>query len=168
MNDKEYTYLKGKIFRSTNIDLDGYNSQQMRRRLEGFIDRYNSSNVIAYCRMLEQDGGKVKELLDFLTINVSEFFRDQPQFQCLRTLVLPKLLERRSRLNIWSAACSRGQEPYSIAMMLEEICPGQGHRILATDIDEGALAWAKKGGPYPPADVRNVEKRLMRRFFEKT
>lgn len=168
MDDKEYSYLKGRILKSTNIDLGGYNSQQMRRRLEGFITRYNLPSVVAYCRMIEQDQKKLRELLDFLTINVSEFFRDSSQFQCLKTLVLPKLLERSPRLNIWSAACSCGQEPYSIAMTLEDLYPGQGHRILATDIDASALERARKGGPYPPGEVKNVEDRLIRRFFQKT
>ncbi len=167
MNDQEYSYLKIMVAKLIKLDLDAYKSQQMRRRLDGFIARSNSSSVAEYCRMLEQDREQQNKLQNFLPINVSEFFRDQPQFRRLKDLVLTKLLRRNSRLNIWSAACSCGQEPYTIAIMLEELCPHHNHRILATDIDGQALEQARSGGPYPPAEIRNVDKQLLQRFFVK-
>jgi chemotaxis protein methyltransferase CheR len=105
--------------------------------------------------------------LDYMAINVSEFFRDLPQFKILKGEVLPKLLATSTRLNIWSAACSCGQEPYSLAMLLEEVSPAYRHRIIATDIDESALDQARNGGPYTTYDVRNVEKTLLLKYFIK-
>ncbi len=168
MNDQEYSYLKNKVFKLAGLNLDSYKSQQMRRRLEGYIARSNMPIVSAYCRTIEQDRKKLRELLDFLAINVSEFFRDPSPFDYLRTLVLPGLLKRSPRLNIWSAACSGGHEPYSIAIILEEFSSYHRHRILATDIDESALEQARRGGPYTSADVRNVDKRLLHKYFVQT
>lgn len=169
MKDQEYSYLKEKIFKLTDLDIDSYKSQQMRRRLEGYVARSTASNVISYCRMLEQDKDMRRKLMDFLAINVSEFFRDVPQFQYLKAVILPELLRHGHRLNIWSAACSCGQEPYSIAIILEDIClSSDQYRILATDIDESAMEQAIKGGPYSSADVRNVEKRALQQYFIKT
>jgi len=169
MNDQEYSYLKSQILKLTNLNIDSYKSQQMRRRLEGFVARSAAPDVISYCRLLARDQSRRRELIDFLAINVSEFFRDAHLFQYLRTAVLPELLRNNHRLNIWSAASSCGQEPYSLAIILEELPRTEGrYRILATDIDESALERARNGGPYPPAEVRNIDQRLLKRFFIQT
>lgn len=167
MNELDYSYFKEKVFALTGIDLSAYKSQQMHRRLDAFIVRRAPLSVAAYCRTLEQDKNELKAFLDFLTINVSEFFRDVKQFQSLKEEILPKLLQQSPELNIWSAACSCGQEPYTIALILEELCPYHKHRILATDIDDGALERAKQGGPYLPAELKNVPSKFLHWFFEK-
>jgi len=168
MDDQEYGYLMKRILDLAKIDLGAYKSQQMRRRLEGFIDRSGSSTVAEYCRTIDGDQKMMRELLDFLYINVSEFFRDDQPFRYLENSLLPELLRQTPRLNIWSAACSCGQEPYSIAMILERLSPGARHRILATDIDVGALEQARNGGPYPRSEVKNVNERLLKQYFVET
>lgn len=167
MNDDEYTYLKKKIHRLLNIDLDGYKDHQMKRRLDALIARTQAPGVAAYCKTLESDRELCQKLRDFLTINVSEFFRDADQYKILRTRILPDLVKNSPRLNIWSAGCSNGSEPYSIAMILEETASYHRHRILATDLDVGILAKARAGGPYVPSDVRNVDKSLLSKYFKK-
>lgn len=166
MNEEEYVYLKRKINNLLQIDLDGYKDQQMRRRLDAFIIRAQSPGVVAYCRMLESDKDACRKLRDFLTINVSEFFRDREQYEILRSRILPELLKRSPRLNIWSAGCSIGAEPYSVAILLEEIASYNRHRILATDIDVTILERAKAGGPYIASDVRNMDKYLLSKYFK--
>jgi chemotaxis protein methyltransferase CheR len=164
MNDQEYSFLRNKIYKATNLDISCYKSQQMRRRLEAFIVKNKYPSVAAYCKELEGDADKQREILDYLAINVSEFFRDSVHFKTLREVILPQLLATSRRLNIWSAACSCGQEPYTLAIILEETHPGF-HRILATDIDETAMRQARNGGPYSSYDVRNVEKKLLDKYF---
>ena len=156
MNDLEYGYLKSKILSLTKINLDNYKSGQMRRRLEGFIDRTQSLNVTVYCKHLDRDPKLLQDLQDFLTINVSEFFRDTQPFEVLQTQVIPLMLKRSQSLNIWSAGCSIGAEPYSLAMILRKLSPGSQHRILATDLDEKILGKAEAGGPYSTAEVKGV------------
>jgi len=167
MNEEEYSYLKKKINKLLNIDLDGYKDQQMRRRLDAFIVRAQVPGVAEYCTMLERNKDACQKLKDFLTINVSEFFRDKEQYEILRNQILPDLLKKSPRLNIWSAGCSIGAEPYSVAIILEEISPLNRHRILATDIDTGILEKAKAGGPYLPSDVRNLNEHILSKYFIK-
>jgi chemotaxis protein methyltransferase CheR len=165
MNDQEYTLLKNKILKLTRLDINSYKAQQMRRRLDAYVSKQNCPTVAAFCNLLEQSPDKQREILDYMAINVSEFFRDTVHFNNLRKTILPLLLSNTRRLNIWSAACSCGQEPYSLAMLLEEITPGALHRIVATDIDESALKQARNGGPYIPYDVRNVDKSMLEKYF---
>jgi chemotaxis protein methyltransferase CheR len=165
MNDQEYTLLKDKILKLTKLDINSYKIQQMRRRLDAYVLKQNCPSVAAFCHILEQNPDKQREILDYMAINVSEFFRDTVHFNNLRKTIFPLLLSASRRLNIWSAACSCGQEPYSLAMLLEEITPGVQHRIIATDIDESALKQARNGGPYIPYDVRNVEKSVLDKYF---
>lgn len=167
MNEQEYSYLTQRILSLTSIDLSCYKSQQMRRRLDAFIAS-RSPDVTQYCSVLGQDKAALKKLKDFLTINVSEFFRDREQFDLFRTRYFPELRRHTQHLNIWSAGCSHGAEPYSMAIILEEMFPGQHHRILATDIDEGAIATARDGGPYKPADIQNVNGMLNMKYFIKS
>ena len=100
MDDQEYAYLKRRILELTGIDLSSYKSQQMRRRLEGFVPRFEAPTIPQYCKRLEHDPAMLKALQDFLTINVSEFFRDRKRWQQLRTAVLPELLRRSPRLKL--------------------------------------------------------------------
>jgi len=168
MNDEEYIFLKNKILKLTNFNLDNYKSTQMRRRLDGFISSANMPGVIPYCSILERDQNAVKKLRDFLTINVSEFFRDSTYFETLRNVVLQDMLRDRLRLNIWSAGCSNGAEAYSIAISLDSVSPQVIHRILATDIDEASLTKASSGGPYRIDEIRNVPQELLKKYFINT
>ena len=166
MRDLEYSYLKSRIKHLIGIDLDNYRERQMRRRLTSFVSRTSAPSVVAYCRMVENDAAMLEDLRSFLTIKVSEFFRDPLPFEQLRTDILPQLILERTRLNIWSTGCSVGGEPYSIAIILEKLTPFTKHRILATDIDEVSLQKAKAGGPYRSTEVRNVPTQLLRDYFE--
>jgi len=164
MNDREYGYLKLKIRQLLNIDIDAYKSHQMRRRLEAFVSRY-AEDAMHFCRKMETDPLTLSQLRDMLTINVSEFFRDPVQFHHLQSVVLPELLEHSFKLNIWSAGCSHGEEPYSVAILLTEVATSHRVRILATDLDRDALARAAAGGPYPQPALRNVPQHQLDKYF---
>ena len=165
MNEMEYSLLKKKIHDLLNIDINAYKSLQMRRRLEGFVERESPRGAFLFCRQLEDDPDQLEALRNMLTINVSEFFRDTPQFEVLRSTVLPDQLRNNSGLNIWTAACSHGAEPYSVAILLSELDAGEGHRILATDLDTTILAQASAGGPYRSNEIRNVSKAQLLKYF---
>jgi len=165
MNQVEYQYIKKKVWQLIQIDLDHYKANQMIRRLDGFISRTKAEDVVQYCNWLDQDVTERAKLRSFLTINVTEFYRDQIHFEILRRAILPELLENNPRLNIWSAGCSDGEEPYSIAVMLDELTPGVKHRIFASDIDKESLSKAAAGGPYQTQEIRNVPQRLLCKYF---
>ncbi len=165
MNDHEYEVLKRKLLTVTSINLDNYKSEQMRRRLDGLISSAAPS-VAMFCKLLDRDEATRTKVTNFLTINVSEFFRDKSHFEVLKAKILP-LLERDSKnLKVWSAGCSHGGEAYSIAMILEELYPNRNHRILATDVDRRIVAKAKNGGPYTRSDVANVNPGLLVKHFK--
>ncbi len=102
-----------------------------------------------------------------MTINVSEFCRDPGKWNQLATDILRPLLASGRRLRIWSAGCSIGAEPYTLAMLTRELDPAGRHDILATDLDRTILARAQRGDGYLPADVRNLSPQRLARFFVK-
>jgi chemotaxis protein methyltransferase CheR len=110
---------------------------------------------------------ELSKLKDYLTINVTSFFRDREKFEHLQKVILPELLRAKPQLRIWSAGCSRGHEPYSLGIILAEMTGAhRRHEILATDIDQSALAWAKAGGPYSQDELSNMPTALRQRYFK--
>lgn len=97
---------------------------------------------------------------------MTEFFRDTAQWERLTAEVLPAPLEERPRLRIWSAGCSRGQEPYSLAIALAELGALERSSILATDMDPYALAQARAGGPYGDAERKGLSPTQLAAYFE--
>lgn len=157
-----YTQVKHSVKSLLNINLDHYKDEQMRRRLDSWLVRSGSLNWIDYVKRLRQDDQELARFRDYLTINVSAFFRDPERWEALRVKILPEFLRAawRERMNaglrIWSAGCSIGAEPYSLAMILDELSPGPQHTILATDLDRGALNKARNRGPYMPDELQNL------------
>lgn len=168
MNDKDFSFLKMKVKKLTGLSLDSYKHDQMIRRLDGYLSRQGYSSVASFCATIERDRDALAALMDYLTINVSEFFRDAEQFRVLKTTVIPALLRKSKSLNIWSAGCSIGAEPYSVAMVLAELNPLGKHRILATDLDETSLARARSGGPYSESHLEQVDSAVKLKNFTKT
>lgn len=166
VDDLGYAHFQRQVLRLTGIDLGAYKSQQMRRRLGTLLARTKAANLFEYARLLERPD-KLQEFLDFFTINVSEFFRIPDKFEYLVTHVLPGLLARGRELRVWSAGCSNGAEPYSLAILLEEMAPLGRWSILATDVDRTTLARAQRGDRYTPADTRNVGERRLARYFDR-
>jgi chemotaxis protein methyltransferase CheR len=165
MQQEDFTFIKQKVRELINIDLDNYARNQMMRRLDGFLARNKVSDVIQYFQLLQKDLIEREKLQDFLTINVSEFFRDVQFFNILKEKILPPMLKRNLSLNIWSAGCSNGAEIYSVVMILKQLSPYRHHRILATDIDNKILKQAIAGGPYKASDIKNVPEEKIATYF---
>lgn len=152
------------IFRLTKIDLSCYKERQMKRRIDSLINRNNFDQYDEYYKALISDKNKLETFINFITINVSEFFRNANQWEVLRKDIIPTLLEKHKKLKIWSAACSTGEEPYSMVMLLREFLPYNDIRIIATDIDKEALKKAKKG-IYSEKSIQSLPKHYIERFF---
>ncbi|HUO23532.1 MAG TPA: protein-glutamate O-methyltransferase [Caulobacteraceae bacterium] len=126
-----------------------------------------------YCALVA-DNGNVDErqkMVAALTTNVTAFFREAHHFDHLRTKVLPQLLEKArqgGRVRLWSAACSTGMEPYSIALTILELAPNAADydlRILATDIDPNVVAEGREG-VYPDNVMQPVPDAMKSRWLE--
>src|SRR6266699_443210 len=111
----------------------------MHRRLSALLTRLKVDGFADYARLLENDAERRQEFRDYVTINVSEFFRDTDRFSDFERRVLPELLGSSATVRAWSAGCSNGAEPYSLSILLRELGPGRTHTILATDVDQTIL-----------------------------
>ncbi len=168
MEAREYNFVKYKVRKLMNMDLDSYKTQQVQRRLRTYLTRSGHTNWPNFFRAIQDDTEALDKFKNYLTINVSAFFRDPEKFEHLRTSILPDLLSVHPKLNIWSAGCSYGYEPYTLAMLLAEVTgPYRPHKILATDIDRAALTLAQNSGPYTAKQVENISSLLLQRYFQK-
>lgn len=165
----DFEAFKKQVHRKTGIDLNLYKPQQMHRRLLGLIERAGMTSFVSYFTQIENSPDELAVFLDRLTINVSELFRNPEKWDELRERVLPPLLKRaraeRRPLRVWSAGCSIGAEPYTIAMILNEIAPEQQYYLLATDIDRKILEKAQRG-EYTEADIKNVPEAYRRKYLK--
>ncbi len=166
MIEEDYRFIKFKVRALLNIDLDSYKSVQMQRRLDTYLLRSGQPNWPTFFRVIQEDPELLGKFRDYLTINVSSFFRDPEKFAFLRKNILPELMRTRARLRVWSAGCSQGHEPYSLAILLAELTGAYAeHYLLATDIDQSVLAFAQKGGPYTADKLTHVDPAQLQRYF---
>jgi chemotaxis protein methyltransferase CheR len=164
---REYTYIKRQVLNLTGVDLDCYKTPQVQRRLKTYLVRSGHPTWHRFFQAIQQEPAAIGKLKDYLTINVSSFFRDAEKFEHLRDHILPTLMRGLPTLNVWSAGCSHGHEPYSLAILLAESTGFyRPHRILATDIDRSALERAQAGGPYSAEEVRQVPPPWLERYFK--
>ncbi|KPN95326.1 protein-glutamate O-methyltransferase CheR [Lysinibacillus sp. ZYM-1] len=163
MSDYEQ-FIEG-IKRKTGIDLALYKEAQMKRRLTSLYEKKGYRNFVDFLRALEQDRDLMNEFLDRMTINVSEFYRNGKRWDVLQKKIFPKLLQTNKRLKIWSAACSTGEEPYSLAMVLSQLVPLSQIQIIATDLDENVIQKAKLG-VYPERSLAEVPSDIKAKYFE--
>lgn len=161
---QEYEEFIANIKRKTGIDLSLYKEAQMKRRLTSLYEKRGFHSFHEYFAAISSDRKLLDEFLDRMTINVSEFFRNGKRWEVLEKKLLPKLIEKNKNLKIWSAACSTGEEPYTIAMILSKFMPLSQVKILATDIDENVLSRAKVG-VYPERSLNEVPSDIKKKYF---
>ena len=162
----DYERFVAQINLKTGINLALYKETQMKRRLTSLYEKrgYNSFNE--YFQGIDSDRELLYEFLDRMTINVSEFYRNYKRWEVLEKDILPKIVQRANAPKIWSAACSTGEEPYTMAMILSKYLPLNKIQILATDIDEKAIARAKLG-IYPERSLNEVPNDMKKKYFTK-
>ncbi|ONI46039.1 chemotaxis protein CheR [Candidatus Epulonipiscioides gigas] len=162
----EYKNFVTEFFNYSKIDLFAYKEEQMKRRIDSHIKKYGINNYKDFLALLKKDQIIYETFLGYLTINVSEFFRDPKQWLNLEKEIIPTLIEPNKTLNIWSAACSTGDEPYTLAILLTKLVPNNKFKIIATDIDKEILAKAKQG-VYPEKQIINLPIEYRNKYFKK-
>ena len=163
----DYEWFKKAVFDLTKIDLNAYKEKQMKRRIDTLIAKNNVTGYDKYIAFLKANTAKFEEFINYLTINVSEFYRNADQWKVLDQQIIPELISKYGKnLKIWSAACSTGDEPYSLVMALSRHIPLEQIKIYATDLDKQVIAKAK-GGLYSEKSVANVPDDLKRKYFTK-
>ena len=167
MDEKDWTLFKKKLNQRTGIDLQLYKEPQMKRRISNLVTRAEMNSFVEYFDKVSKNKNDFAEFIEYLTINVSEFFRTPDKFSKLETDVIPYLLKSSARLQIWSAGCSIGAEPYSLSIIMKELTPNSRHRILATDLDIDILAKARKG-VYVDNELKSMRPDRKTKYFTKT
>lgn len=162
-----YEGFKKKVLKLTGIDLSSYKERQMRRRIDSLIRRNNYDDYDKYFKTLTQNSDLYNEFINYLTINVSEFYRNPEQWKVLEKEIIPEILMHNKKPKIWSAACSTGEEPYSLTMMMSRYVDLNNFKIMATDIDDSAISKAKKG-IYTSKSLENLPKDFIDSFFIKS
>lgn len=163
-SDQDFARFVQLFKTKSGIDLTLYKEPQMKRRLKSLMQRKGFSNFVDYFHAFPGRPELYAELLDQMTINVSEFFRNPQRWEVLSGKVIPELLSRSPKLKCWSAACSTGEEPYSLTMVLSEYLALRDIHVLATDLDENAIAKAKLAS-YQPMSVKDVPKAHLSKHF---
>lgn len=162
--DQDFSQFIVRMKQKTDIDLSQYKEAQMKRRLTTLRMKHGFQSFDEYWQAIEQSKSLLNEFLDRMTINVSEFYRNPSRWEVLQNQFLPAQLEASTRLKIWSAACSTGEEPYTLAMILSEL--GALHRasLLATDLDAVVLEKAQEGA-YIERSLRDVPPICRQKYF---
>ena len=166
-SSNNYEEFKKVVLSLSGIDLNAYKERQMKRRIEALIKKHDIDNYLDYIGMIRKDKDKYEEFINYLTINVSEFYRNPNQWVTLEKEIIPFLLKEKKSISVWSAACSTGDEPYSVAMVLSKFLPSSSIKILATDIDKEILEKARVG-IYSAKSVANVPIDMKTKFFTET
>lgn len=161
----DYEAFKSQVFTLTKIDLSAYKERQMKRRIDALISKNRFKGYDDYVAAIKKDAALLEEFVNYLTINVSEFYRNPEQWKVLENEIIPELIKASGKnLKIWSAACSTGDEPYSLAMVLSKFMPLANIHIMATDIDKQVIEKAKVG-LYSSKSLAGLPKEYKDKFF---
>ena len=162
-----YEKFKRDILQLAKIDLNAYKEKQMRRRINTLITKNNIKTYDEYVALIKKDKDKFEQFINFLTINVSEFYRNPDQWKILEGEVFPQLIKKFGKnLKIGSAAGATGDEPYSLVMALSRQVPLANIKVIATDIDKQVLDTARMG-LYNEKSIASVPQDLKQKYFTK-
>lgn len=171
--DLAFKSIVNYISRVSGVDLSGYRESYLKRRIELRMKILGFQTFEQYLRYLRYNGSsEIRQLIDTITINVTEFMRDKTPFIYFMKVILPEIAERKRKvgsniLRFWSAGCSCGEEPYSIAIcVLEALGKDWNISIYATDIDEKCLEVAKEGF-YGKEQLKNLRMDIIKKYFDK-
>jgi chemotaxis protein methyltransferase CheR len=173
MRDSEFDFIRNLVYERSRINLSPDKRQLVSARLGKRLRAMNVPTIGEYCRLLQAPGAdeELANLIDAISTNHTFFFRESAHFDFLREVVVPETLaraagERSARFRVWSAACSSGEEPYSIAITLAEAMPTFPWQIEASDISRRILARAV-AAIYSRETVSRIPREQLRAHFQR-
>ncbi len=171
--NSELQKILGYLKQKRGFDFSGNRPAMIERRISKRLAATQSTNYPDYLSFLKVHPRELDSLIDVLTINVSRFFRNTLTFEYMADRVLPAIVAQKAEtfdtsLRVWSAGCSTGEEPYSVAILINELIEKEklnlNLNIFATDIDAGALQKAR-AGVYPFESIKGIKYRLLKKYF---
>jgi len=163
--DDYLTFCEG-IRKLSGVDLTQYKRPQMERRLRSFLERKGFRKLVDSLPQLRENQAELDALLDRMTINVSQLWRNPQHWELLEQKVLPEL-GKTGRVNAWSAGSSYGAEAYTLGAICRDVIPKATVRIVGTDIDKRMVQRATIG-EFSLEDARSAPAAEMKRWFERT
>ena len=171
-SDTDFNMYRELIYAESGITFTPTNRSILESRLKERLREKQVSSVKTYFDTIKSDKEELKGFLDSITTNLTRFFRNQAHFDALEKHVIPELINviRKSTpgaIRIWSAGCSTGEEPYTIAMLMNEILPPTWKfEILASDISLKCLMTAKEGF-YADTRIDGIPPNYLTKYFDK-
>jgi len=175
IGNDEFEFISRLVHQNSRINLSSDKKALVTARLSKRLHQLNLSSFQDYCQLLESPTGKeeLPQLIDLITTNFTHFFREPRNFEYLYDHILPewsrRLAKHRAPFRVWSAGCSTGEEPYSLAILLADYFQNQSPtswEIVATDISTRVLATAEQG-VYKGSQIRKVKTDWLRNYFRK-
>jgi chemotaxis protein methyltransferase CheR len=176
ISDGEFAQLRDFIYAQSGIFVADNRKYLVENRLAARLKELNLKSFAEYHAFLQYDASRRQELnrlFEVITTNETSFYRNPPQLKVFQDMVLRDVLERQKaakqrRLRIWSAGCSTGEEPYTIAIILHEVLRTEiaawDIRITANDLSEAVLAQAREA-VYSEYSLRTTPKEIVPRYF---
>jgi len=169
LENTAFQKVKRLVQESAGLNCSGYRDEYLKRRFEIRLRATGSNTFAKYIIYLRKNPGEFNNLLNDLTINYTNFFRDTDVYVYLEKILLPKLFQSKNPVRIWSAGCASGEEPYSLAILVHKILgrsiDNHPVTIFASDIDKDALSKAKQGD-YQQKQL-TMDQILIDQFFTK-
>lgn len=162
----EYAAFCRAARRLTGVDVEQYRREQTERRIRALAHRRGATGLLDYLLLLRRDEAERDLFRDRITINVSQLWRNPEHWQLLSERVLPDLTRRPGTVRAWSAGCSHGAEPVTLAMAWRDVAGDRPIEIRATDIDEASIDRARSGR-FSADDVRDVPREIRTRWMER-
>lgn len=173
LNDADYELFRKVIYDESGITFSATNRSILDSRIKELLRKKNVATPKEYYALITKNNDEMKEMLDSVTTNLTRFFRNQPHFDAFINYVIPQVIEYKKAhgvdrtIRIWSAGCSTGEEPYTIAMILKEIVPpGWDFKITASDISLKCLMTAQNGF-YGDTKIDGVPANYLQKYFTK-
>ncbi len=174
VTDSLFEKYRNLIYDASGITFSASNRPILESRLRERVRLAKLENAGAYFDLLQRNPEEMKAFLDAVTTNLTRFFRNQPQFDALEKAILPDLVQFKRKKNlehkvrVWSAGCSTGEEPYSLAMVLKDkLPPDFSFDIVASDLSLKSLMTAQQGF-YPESKLQGIPAPYLTRFFSKS
>ena len=167
----DFEMYRSFIYAESGITFTPANRSILESRLRDRLREKKIDSVRAYYSIITTNKEELKSFLDSITTNLTRFFRNQPHFDALEKFVIPELINNIKKggnvIRIWSAGCSTGEEPYTIAMLLSEILPPSWRfEILASDLSMKCLMTAKEG-LYADTKIDGIPPHYLAKYFDK-
>ncbi len=173
LTDSQFEAFRKLIYDSSGITFSETNRSILDSRLKERLREKGLTDLQEYYKLVTSDQTEFKTFLDSITTNLTRFFRNQPHFDALINYVIPHVLENKkktgdTKVRIWSAGCSTGEEPYTIAMLLKDKLPAPyTFEIMASDISLKSLMVGQQGF-YPESRITGIPQNYLATYFTKT